>query len=95
MVVVVAKSWGEQGEEGACLGRRAMCAWLSLKSPVAAEYVVAPRSRGRLSGQQRLGESVKKTIHQDPPRPEDESQVPLQGLRIKNQTERAERGLSK
>lgn len=82
------------------MGKRAVCARLSLKSPVAAEYVVVPGSHGRLSGQQRLGESVKnknkKTlstrIH---PARRTQSKSHCGGLRIKNQAERAERGLSK
>lgn len=43
----------------------------------------------------RIGLEKKKNLHQDPPRPEDAIQVPLWGLRIKNQAERARRGLSK
>lgn len=74
------KSWGEQGEEGACLGRRAVCALLSSKSPVPAEYVVSPRSHRRLSSQWRVGESVRETLHQDPPRLEGRDPTPAAGV---------------
>lgn len=38
--VLVVKSWGKLGEEGAFLGRRVVYALLSSKSTVPAEYVV-------------------------------------------------------
>lgn len=42
-----------------------------------------------------IGRIGQKTLHQDPPRPEDAIQVSPRRLRIKNQSKRAERGLSK
>lgn len=80
-------SWGSRERRGACLGRRVVCALLSSKSTVPAEWFRrGPTGDCLASGdwEKRLGK-----LHQDPPRPEDGIRDPLQGLRTRDQAERA------